>query len=201
MIARLQRITTLGLLFGALAWATCFAFRGLYLLALAGFILILFGYAVVLGLQFLCLARFGADSPLSDASAQELIRAWAHEVLYTPLVFGWRQPYRSCAERHFIPAEASGQRGVVLVHGFLCNRGLWNPWMATLRRHRVPFVAANLEPPGGDLDCFTSTLECAVERIETATGQRPVVVAHSMAVSLFELGGLRTWIDGARCRS
>ena len=188
MVAQLQRITTLVLLFGALAWAAWFVLQGGYLLAVAGFVLILSGYVLVLSVEFLCLALFGADSTVSAASARSLLRAWAHELLYTPLVFGWRQPYRSRAEPDFLPSAASGRRGVVLVHGFLCNRGLWNPWMATLRQHGVPFIGVNLEPPWGGIEGYVAALERAVERVRTATGQDPVVVAHSM-------GGLvlRAW--------
>jgi triacylglycerol esterase/lipase EstA (alpha/beta hydrolase family) len=160
----------------------------LYLLAAAGFVLILCGYALVLGFEFLCLALFGADTTLPAASWRQLLRAWVHELVYTPLVFGWRQPYRSRAEPDFLPSGTSGRRGVVLVHGFLCNRGLWNPWMARLRRHGIPFIAVNLEPAWGGIDGYVPTLQAAVERISTVNGQHPVVVAHSM-------GGLvvRAW--------
>jgi triacylglycerol lipase len=76
------------------------------------------------------------------------------------------------------------------VHGFVCNRGLWNPWMAALRADGVPFVAINLEPVFGSIDGYPSTIEWAVQQIEAATGLAPVIVAHSM-------GGLavRAWLD------
>jgi triacylglycerol esterase/lipase EstA (alpha/beta hydrolase family) len=99
-------------------------------------------------------------------------------------VFCWRQPFRSRAEPDFLP-EAPGRRGVVLVHGFVCNRGLWNPMMAWLRSRGVPFVAVNLEPVFGSIDRYADIVEAAVRRVEAATGQPPVIVAHSM-------GGLAT---------
>ncbi|MFL5074340.1 MAG: esterase/lipase family protein, partial [Microvirga sp.] len=71
----------------------------------------------------------------------------------------------------------------------VCNRGLWNPLMTRLRALGVPFVAVNLEPVFGSIDRYADIIEHAVQRVEAATGQPPVIVAHSM-------GGLatRAWL-------
>ena len=71
----------------------------------------------------------------------QLLSAWCQECLIAPRVFLWRQPFRSAAIADSVPAAARGRRGVVLVHGFFCNRGLWNPWMQRLEEEGVPFVA------------------------------------------------------------
>jgi len=111
-------------------------------------------------------------------------------------VFGWRQPFRS----HALPDElaaARGRRGVLLLHGFVCNRGLWNPWMRRLRTVGTPYVAINLEPVFGSIDRYVPAIDAAVRRLEEATLMTPVVVAHSM-------GGLaiRAWLrqQGANLR-
>ena len=80
---------------------------------------------------------------------------------------------------------------MVLVHGFFCNRGLWNPWMTRLRTRGIPFVAVTLEPAFGSIERYAESIEAAVARIESATGLAPVLVAHSM-------GGLaiRAWLAG-----
>jgi pimeloyl-ACP methyl ester carboxylesterase len=77
----------------------------------------------------------------------------------------------------------------VLVHGFFCNRGLWNPWLQRFRAADIPFVAVNLEPVLGSIDEYGDTIATAVAAIESATGQPPLIVAHSM-------GGLavRAWL-------
>ena len=65
------------------------------------------------------------------------------------LLFGWRQPFRHAACPDWLPAPPAGGapgRGVVLVHGFMCNRGIWNPWMRRLRARGHAHVAVTLEP-------------------------------------------------------
>jgi triacylglycerol lipase len=190
MLARLQRFLTLGLILTALAWAGCFASRGSSGWAAAGALLILAGYALFLGIEFVLLAFVHADDPAPRASASTLLRAWWGEATTAPRVFCWRQPFREQAEPDHLGAELRGRRGVVLVHGFVCNRALWNPWMRELRRNGVPFAAVSLEPVFGSIDDYTSIVDDAVRRVEAVSGLPPLVVAHSM-------GGLavRAWLD------
>ena len=187
MLARLQQGVTLGLLAAALAWAALFASRGKPVLAVVGALAILFGYAVFLAVEFVLLVFVNRSDPAPPASLWQLVRAWAGEVLTAPRVFCWRQPFRSRAVPDFLPAR-SRRRGVVLVHGYVCNRGLWNPMMLRLRARGVPFVAVNLEPVFGSIDAYVPIIEDAVRSVSLATGMAPVIVAHSM-------GGLavRAW--------
>jgi len=192
MLARLQQAITLGLLVLAAAWAWWFGRQGDWVWALGGAALVLFGYALFLALEFLLLSVVRAGDPAPRATAGQLLRAWWGEVLSAPRVFCWRQPFRSRAEPDHLPAQARGRLGVVLVHGFVCNRGFWNPWMRRLRAAGVPFVAVNLEPVFGRIDEYTSIVDEAVRRVRGTTGRAPLVVAHSM-------GGLavRAWLS--RC--
>ena len=111
------------------------------------------------------------------------------EIGTTPRVFFWRQPFRANAEPDHLPALRGEARGIVFIHGFACNRGLWTHWMRDLRRLDVPFIAINLEPIFGSIDCYPPIVESAVRRIEAQTGHAPVLVGHSM-------GGLaiRAWL-------
>ena len=190
MLARLQQITTLGGLALALLWAACFAARGQPGWAAGGALIIVFGYAAVLGLEFLCLWRVGRTDPAPPPSARELLRAWLGEALTAPRVFCWQQPFRSTLEADHLPADAAGRLGIVFIHGFVCNRGLWNPWMARLRTAGAPFVAINLEPVFGAIDLYVPLVDTAVRRVQQATGRPPLIVAHSM-------GGLatRAWLQ------
>jgi triacylglycerol esterase/lipase EstA (alpha/beta hydrolase family) len=97
-----------------------------------------------------------------------------------PQVFCWRQPFFSHRWPDHLPPGVQGRRGVLLVHGFVCNRGLWNPWLQRLHAQGVPFIAVNLEPVFGSIDDYIGILEQAVRRLEQATGEAPVIVAHSM---------------------
>ena len=86
---------------------------------------------------------------------------------------------------------AFGRCGVLFVHGFVCSRGLWNPWMSRLAAAGTPFVALDLAPVFGSIDEYVPLVEAGVRRLEAATGRPPIVVAHSM-------GGLalrRWWAD------
>jgi len=189
MLARLQQFTTLSLVLAACGWAAYFLAQSEPTWAGAGMLIILLGYAVFLAAEFVLLALVQQSEPAPRPTPSQLLGAWWSEVLTAPQVFCWRQPFRSHVEPDFLPPKPSGARGVVLVHGFVCNRALWNPWMTRLRSVGVPFVAINLEPLFGSIDNYVGLIEDAVKRMEAMTGQAPVLVAHSM-------GGLaaRAWL-------
>ena len=189
MLARLQRLIVFALIAALAAWSGYFILRGHPVWAGAGALVVAAGYAGVLGLEFWLLRR----SYPKDASARpgiaQLIAAWAHEVVLAPRVFLWRQPFRCNAFADRLAATSRGRRGVVLIHGFVANRGLWNPWLRKLAARGIPFVAVTLEPVFGSIDHYVAPIDAAVRRIEAATGLAPVLVAHSM-------GGLalRAWL-------
>ena len=81
------------------------------------------------------------------------------------------------------------RRGAVFIHGFVCNRGFWNPWLERLRASGHPFIAVNLEPVFGSIEDYAPIIEDAVRRLTQATGLPPVLICHSM-------GGLaaRVWL-------
>lgn len=190
MLARLQRAVVLSLAVAAAVWAIAFVLAGLPLLAMIGAGAITFGYAVVLGVEFALMRAINRDDPAPPASASQLLRAWWSESVLAVRVFGWRQPFRANAVADWLPVSCnpSPRRAVLLVHGFVCNRAFWNPWMRRLRREDVPYLAVNLEPVFGSIDDYADIVEEAVQRSTAATGLAPVIVAHSM-------GGLavRAW--------
>lgn len=180
MLARLQQFITLGLLALAAVWAAWAWRAGEPVWAVAGVLVIVLGYAVVLAVEFALLRHVHGDDPMPRASAAQLMRAWCGEVGSAPLVFCWRQPFRSRRWEDYLPADAKGLRGVLLVHGFVCNRGLWNPWLARLCERGIPCIAVNLEPVFGSIDDYSAVIEAGVQRLRQATGLPPVIVAHSM---------------------
>jgi triacylglycerol esterase/lipase EstA (alpha/beta hydrolase family) len=196
-LARLQQATTLGALLLATLLATSLWRAGHPGWALAACALILGGYAAALAAEFASLWLIHGADPTPRATPAQLLRAWLGEVVSAPQVFCWRQPFRSRHWPDHLPAHARGRRGVLLVHGYGCNRGLWNPWIERLTEAGVPLVAVNLEPVFGSIDDTIIHIEAAVQRLERATGVPPLAVAHSM-------GGLalRRWwaeqADGAR---
>lgn len=180
-LARLQQATTLSLLASAAAWLV-WHWRGSHLLALAGFVLIAMSYSLLLVVEFIALKFAGRNDPVPQPTWLELAHAWLCETIAAPRVFCWRQPFRWRAVPDLLdaPHGQPARRGVVLIHGFVCNRGFWMPWMLRLREMGHPFIAVNLEPVFGSIDGYAPIIEDAVERVTRATGLAPVLVCHSM---------------------
>ena len=179
-MARIQQVLTLAALLFALLWAAyCFS-RGDAESAPLGALLLATGYAGILGLEFLLLAWVHGQDPTPRATPTQLLKAWWGEIVHAPQVFCWRQPFQSQRYPDHLPPDAQGRRGVLLVHGFVCNRGLWNPWLQRLRAAGVPHVAVTTEPPFGSIDDGIATIEHAMRQLEACTGLAPVLVGHSM---------------------
>lgn len=171
---------------GATAWSL--ADRP-WVAAAAGFAL-LACHAWILGFEFLLLPALSAGDPAPRPGAVTLLTAWGAEALHAWRVFAWRQPFRWRSFPDRLAGEGvAGRRGVVLVHGFLCNRGFWMPWLHRLTADRRAFVAVNLAPPFASIDEYAPRLQEAVTRVRAVTGLPPLVVGHSM-------GGLaaRAWL-------
>lgn len=186
MLANLQRglLATLALCAGI--WCAAWWSAGRPWLAVAGVCLFAFGHSLVLAIEFVLLVCVRGSDPAPRAGPVALVSAWLEECWVSWRVFCWQQPFR--ARRWADVQGRPGVRGVLFVHGYLCNRGFWNPWLAHCHREAQPCVAINLEPVFSDLDAYRQQLEVAVARLERETGLAPVVVAHSM-------GGLvvRAW--------
>lgn len=189
MVGRLQR----WLVFGWLVLAGVWIAAGRHWspgVVLTGLAVLLFTHALVLGLECIAARRVGRGDPSPSAPLPAWLRAWCVESLLAPRVFCGYQPFLADAIPDHLPA--GGRRGVVLVHGFLCNRAFWTPWLRTLRADGRAFVAVNLEPIFAPLDHHAPTIEAAVRQVTAATGLPPLLVCHSM-------GGLaaRAWLRTA----
>jgi hypothetical protein len=150
----------------------------------AGALLSLAIPAVFLLIGFLALRRINREP--APPTWPELVSAWWRECWALERVFSWAQPWRAAAQLDHLPSSAGA--AVLFLHGFACNRGLWNEWMARLRLQPVAFMALNLEPVHGSIDAYAESIDVAVRRLRSETGRMPVIVAHSM-------GGLaaRAW--------
>jgi pimeloyl-ACP methyl ester carboxylesterase len=193
-LARIQQFTTLTLIALSIGWAVLQWPRSPPV-AIGGAVAIALSHLGLLAFQFTMLMAVGEHQEGRRPSGLAVLRAWLTEAWYAALVFGWRQPFAWRRVPDHVPAAATGVRGVVLIHGFACNRGFWNPWMRSLRARGVPYIAVNLEPVFGSIDDYAAIIDGAVRRLAAATGRPPLVVGHSM-------GGLaaRAWLracDGA----
>jgi triacylglycerol lipase len=142
---------------------------------------------VLLAIQCVMAAQSNRADPAPRATLSQWLTAWFAEWRIAAMVFSWWQPFRHRAitdQLHSTP----GQRGMVLVHGFFCNRALWTVWMAKLKAEGRVFVSVDLEPAFGSISDYAAIVEQAIAKVEQATGMPPVIVGHSM-------GGLaiRAW--------
>lgn len=152
--------------------------------------LFVFGPPLTMLPHFLVL-RFVPPAPgLPVAPLGDLLQAWWREVVVVTRVFDWQQPWREHAEPDHVPeaGAAHNRRGIVLLHGYNCNRALWNGWMRELRRRGVPCIAVTQEPAFGSIDRYAPAIDAAMRTLQARTGLAPLIVAHSM-------GGLsaRAW--------
>lgn len=194
MLAHLQKLTTLGSLGLIGVWIAWFWQRGQAGLAVFGGLALLFSYAVFLAIEFVIVSRVHGNDPAPKANAAQLARAWWNEALVAPTVFCWNQPFRSQIYPDHLPPNAR-TRGVILISGYLCNRGFWNTWMPELKSRGIPYIAPSLEPVFGSISEYAKSIDEAVRHMTAATGQAPVLVGHSMGgiairAWLHECGGL-----------
>ncbi|MCC7703125.1 alpha/beta fold hydrolase [Janthinobacterium sp. GW460P] len=79
---------------------------------------------------------------------------------------------------------------VLLIHGYVCNRGYWAQLSRQLARAGIAHEGIDLEPIGADIEDFVPQVEQAIGALCARTGSdRVIIVAHSM-------GGLvaRAWL-------
>ena len=194
-LARLQLLLLIMAFACTLAWAW-WMWRSPPMLSLSGLALLLLGYALVLGAEFLAAVVVSRQDEAPRASAAQWFGAWWQEVKVAPQVFAWRQPFRWRSLPDTASAAQTSVPAVVLVHGFFCNRGFWLPWMERLNVLGVPYVSVNLEPVFGSIDEYVPIIDDAIVAATALTGMPPTLICHSM-------GGLaaRAWLavapDGA----
>jgi pimeloyl-ACP methyl ester carboxylesterase len=194
MLARLLRFTYLvqvltGALigtWGAVELAPRWGAASLGLIALGGVGWVVFWHAVIIGMSML---QSRAAGPL-----QPWLKAVWGEFRAALLIFGLRMPWTT-TQPDLVRYTGSSERGqkalpVLLVHGFLCNHGVWDKVARALRQSGHPVLAIDLEPLFTSIDDYAPLIERAVATLRAKTGAPKVVlVGHSM-------GGLaiRAWL-------
>ncbi|AOW14863.1 hypothetical protein LPB072_20595 [Hydrogenophaga crassostreae] len=162
--------------------------------ASVGLMLGAWSHAIILAVELALASRVNRTDSVTQPSFAQRVNAWWQEATLTPSIFLWRQPFRwrdlpdnTGTAGRFAPGST-----VVLIHGFVCNRGFWAPWMQAMRNAGVPYTSVNLEPVFGSIDAGVPLIEDAVSRAEQLGAKLPVLVCHSM-------GGLaaRAWLASA----
>jgi pimeloyl-ACP methyl ester carboxylesterase len=80
------------------------------------------------------------------------------------------------------PPPAPCELPVLLLHGVMCNAGVWHPFLRWFRQHGIGSVyALSYGPPLASIDVFADQAAAKIDAILAETGARQViVVAHSM---------------------
>ena len=140
--------------------------------------------------QFIVLYLVNQNDPAPKATLSQYASAYCTELWSSVKIFGLWQPFQHKLLPDNLTRDQQQRCGVVLVHGFFCNRAFWNGWMRTLQSEKRVFVAVDLAPAFGSIDDYVNILERAVKQVVDITGQPAVLVGHSM-------GGLavRAWLS------
>jgi len=164
------------LLARALAWsagaAVLFVFVGFFAINSVSFF-VLYPIALYFRRRVAGIPRLG---PL------RVLRGIVREWLAFLAVFGVFQPF----ERWWMGEDGVGRVDsrpppLLLVPGYVCNRGQWWWLRRCLRARGFAVATVNLEPPFGGIDDFAEQLRSHIEALLTETGaERVTLIAHSM---------------------
>lgn len=185
MAALYWRLLLLGELGLAAATATvarvsCNASLGMAISTGLGVLLLLPG--ILAGVSFV-VAGLVRPSKDSSQGCIGLLRAWVRESIalqraaLAMSVELWRRFESPPVQRAHGPANP-----VLLIHGVVCNRGVWRPMARALRAHGLgPIAAVNLEPPLGHIGSHAESVAREIRQLRRVCGgARVAIVAHSM---------------------
>ncbi len=136
--------------------------------------------AALLGVQFAFGAWFRSqEAPHARYGLAATLRAWAVEIGASLRTFFWALIRHADAP---LPSATHGTRApVLLVHGYVCNRGVWRPFAQWLAARGHPVDSVNLEPVFGTIDDYLPIVAEGVRRLRERSGHdRIAIVAHSM---------------------
>jgi predicted alpha/beta hydrolase family esterase len=183
VLARLLRVILVALALGALALAWWLGTRwqlgpaGTALVAVAAFFAV--PAALILATFAIAWRHRTVPPPPLRIGPLAALRCVAHEIASYTAVYVLFQPF----PRWTLPRAAAGTAGgrppVLLVHGYLCNAGVW-AWLARYLiacGHAVHTVT--LEPLFTPIEDYVEPLARRVDEL-AAAGTRVILVGHSM---------------------
>lgn len=108
------------------------------------------------------------------------LRLWGRETWICWRMFGWYLPYRSrFAEPRITHNPATP--AVLLIHGYVCNRAVWRPLLASKTLSHCNVATLNLEPVFAPIDNYAASIHRAIEDLRQRSGASHVtLVCHSM---------------------
>jgi pimeloyl-ACP methyl ester carboxylesterase len=134
--------------------------------------------ALLVGIEMTVAAWVDPRSPRRPLHSA--LKAWLHETWTSLLVFGWRQAWRAAFDE--LPVVHDPARpAVLLVHGYVCNRAIWQPLLKSGALNGCNVATVNLEPVFCSIDGYAEVIDRAIKSLQQASGAaRVVLVCHSM---------------------
>ncbi len=120
------------------------------------------------------------DPGAPRAPPARLLRACAGETWCHLRAFAWRQPFAAGFPE---PALATDPQrpALLLLAGYVCNRAVWQPLLASGRLGQCNVATVDLLPVFGPIDRYAQSIDAAIDRLRAATGAtRVTLVCHSM---------------------
>jgi pimeloyl-ACP methyl ester carboxylesterase len=103
------------------------------------------------------------------------------ELAATAVAYSLLQPFAWLLVPREVPLPSvRGRMPVLLVHGYLCNRGVWWSLLHWLVARGHAVYTVDLEPVFGDIDVLADTVAERVDEVVAATGGKLQVIAASM---------------------
>ncbi len=196
---------SLWILLGALAWAGAMwvgrdAAGVVQVAAASGLPLLLAPLIVVVG----SLLAGAMDRSGARATGAARLRLWCEE----SIAFGWcfllAQPFLAPFMRTDDPVRTDCRARLLLVHGFVCNRGLWWRWRRHLRAQGYCTSVIDLAPSWWSMDQQLQRLTATIDALHRQSPELPLyLVGHSMGGlagrMLQAMGGKQHPLSGVIC--
>jgi triacylglycerol lipase len=112
----------------------------------------------------------------------QMVRLFVFEWYALFILYAFTQAWPGFFVRKGLPKKHSvGDRLIVLVHGFFCNRGSWVYLKPRLEKLGYEVATIDLEPPFGGIDALAESFRRSLDGITArAAPDEIVIVAHSM---------------------
>ncbi len=160
----------------AAAWSPAQALAGAFAWALAL-------RAVLVAASFAISRIYASPTPREHRlGLAAWIRVYLAELGAYILVYNFYQPFEPLlAGEERLQPLASPRLPVLLLHGYVCNRGFMLPLRNFLRAQGITAYTHNLEPIYADIGSYAEALARRIDEICAASGaEKLIIVAHSM---------------------
>ena len=136
-------------------------------------------HAVPLAVEFIVGAVLDRRAA-ARLSVVDALKLWLVESWRSFIVFNIDQPWRAdFPERPVVKDPA--RPAVLLVHGYMCNRGSWRRWVLRGLPRDWNVATINLEPPYAPVEQYAPMLDTAVAKLRADSGaEQMTLVCHSM---------------------